>query len=115
MALESMGYIKQSVNGTVEILWNSEYVGDKMTLDTTAFTDGVCKAGTPMALGGTKATGDAAFGILLHDVYQERPQGTVVIGGYINTTVAEEHSGVTISETVKTALKNVVFMNGGED
>lgn len=114
MALESMGYIKQSVDGTVEILYNSAYVGDAMTLDTAAFTEGVCKAGTPMALGGTKATGEDAVGILLHDVYQERPQGTVVVGGYINTAVAEEHAGITISDDVKNALKNVVFMGGDE-
>jgi hypothetical protein len=49
------------------------------------------------------------MGILLHDVYVERPQATVVIGGYINTAVAEAHSGVTIAVAAKTALKNVVF------
>ncbi len=110
MALESMGYTTKTVSGDVEILYNSEYVGDAMTLDTTAFTDGTCKAGTPLAVSGVKATGADAMGILLHDVTQERPQGTVVIGGYINTAAAEKHSGVTIPEAVKTALKNVVFM-----
>jgi len=110
MALEAMGYTTKTVSGDVEILYNSEYVGDAMTLDTTAFTDGVCKAGTPLAASGKKATGSDAAGILLHDVDQKRPQGTVVIGGYINTAVAQAHSGVTYDDATKTALKNVVFM-----
>lgn len=110
MALEAMGYTTKTVPGSVEILYNSEYVGDAVTLDTAAFTDGVCKAGTPMTSSGNKATGADAAGILLHDVYQERPQGTIVIGGYINTAVADTNAGITISEAVKTALKNVVFM-----
>lgn len=110
MALEVMGYTTKTVEGIVEILYNSEYVGDAMTLDTEAFTDGVCKAGTPIGADGKKASGATAVGILLHDVYQERPQGTVVIGGYIKTSVAQEHSGVTYSADIKSALKNVVFM-----
>lgn len=120
MAHESMGYTTKSVAGGVEILFNSEYVGMAVTLDTTAFTDGVCKAGTPIAKDGKKgvttpgASGAAgtttAFGILLSDVYQNRPQGTLVIGGYINTAVAQTHSNVTYDAETKTALKNVVFM-----
>lgn len=116
MALEPMGYTAKAVSGDVEILYNSEYVGDAMTLDTSAFTDGVCKAGTPMAASGKKSATDGtaktsnAVGILLHDVAKERPQGTVVIGGYINTAVAQTHSGVTYDAETKAALKNVVFM-----
>lgn len=110
MALEAMGYTAKTVPGSAEILYNSEYVGDDVTLDTTAFTGGVCKAGTPMTASGKKAAGADVAGILLHDVYQERPQGTIVIGGYINTKAAQTNAGVTIDESVKTALKNVVFM-----
>ena len=109
MALGTMEYTSQAVGGDVQILYNSEYVGDALTLDTTAFTDGICKAGTPIAEDGTIAT-SVAFGILLHDVYVDRPQGTAVIGGYINTAVAEAHSGVTYSDALKASLKNVVFM-----
>ena len=32
-------------------------------------------------------------GILLHDVTEDRPQGTLLKKAYINTAVAEEHSG----------------------
>lgn len=120
MAQEVMEFKRKTIDSGVEILFNSNYTGKAVTLDTTAFTSGVCKAGTPVAKDGKKGvttagTGGAAgtttaFGILLADVYQDRPQGTIVIGGYINTAVAEAHSGVTYDAETKTALKNVVFM-----
>lgn len=120
MAHEVMGFSRKTVDSGVEILFNSEYVGMAVTLDTTAFTNGVCEAGTPIAKDGKKgvttpgANGAAgtttAFGILLADVHQDRPQATIVIGGYINTAVASAHSGVTYDAETKTALKNVVFM-----
>ena len=104
MALGTMKYSEVSAPSDVEILYNSEYVGKALTLDSTAFTSGVCKAGTPMAADGKKV------GVLLRDVYEDRPQGTIVIGGYINTTKAQTHSGVTVDAAAKTAMKNVVFM-----
>lgn len=120
MALESMGYTTKTVDSGVEILYNSDYVGDAMTLDTTAFTDGVCKAGTPIAKDGKKGVTTAgtsgaadtttAFGILLADVYQERPQGTVVYVGTINEAVAKANSGVTIDAAMKAAMPRVTFM-----
>lgn len=109
MAIQSMGYNRVTVGGGVEILYNSEYVGKAVTLDSAAFTNNVCKAGTPISLAGAVANSAEAFGILLHDVHQDRPQGTIVIGGYINTAAAQKHSGVTIAETAKDAMKNVVF------
>ena len=45
MALGTMNYNRRVVPNTVEILFNSEYTGRALTLDTTAFTEGVCKAG----------------------------------------------------------------------
>lgn len=110
MALKAMGYDVASVKvGNVEILYNSEYVGRAITLDEAAFTDGVCKAGNPISVDGAVANTAEAIGILLHDVYEDRPQATVVIGGYINTAVAENHSGVTVEEAARAAMKNVVF------
>ena len=109
MAIGTMKNARQVVDNSVEILFNSEYVGRALTLDSAAFTDGVCKAGTPIAANGTVANDATAVGILLVDVHEERPQGTVVIGGYIHTARAQKHSGVTVAETAKTALKNVVF------
>ena len=109
MAIQSMGYSRVTVGGGVEILYNSGYVGKAITLDSAAFTDNVCKAGTPISTAGVIANSASAFGILLHDVTIDRPQGTIVIGGYINTAVAQKHSGVTIVEDAKAAMKNVVF------
>ena len=98
MAHAPMGYTRKVVALAPEILFNSEYVGRAVTLDTASFADGVCKAGTPISAAGAVANTAEAMGILLHDVYEERPQATVVIGGYINTAVAQEHSGVTVAE-----------------
>lgn len=112
MAKAEMAFAHSVVSGNVEILFNSEYVGRAVTLDTTAFEEGICKAGTPIDKDGKKLDGETAtniLGILLLDVYEERPQATVVMGGYINTAVAQEHSGVTIGDEQKTALNNIVF------
>lgn len=119
MAYGNMKNSRQVVDNSVEILFNSEYVGRALTLDTTAFTSGVCKAGTPITAAGKKATTTAAssgnpassdaVGILLHDVCEDRPQATLVIGGYINLSRAQAHSGVTYDVATKDALKNVVF------
>ena len=110
MALANMAVTKETTGSGVEILHNSDYTGAAITLDTASFTNGLCKAGTPIGPGGVIANDATALGVLLHDVPEGRPQGTIVIGGYINTEAAETHSGVTISEAAKTAMKNVVFM-----
>lgn len=109
MAIQNMGYTHAAINDGVEVLYNSDYVGKAVTLDSAAFTEDMCKAGTPIAADGTIANSASAIGILLHDVPKHRPQGTVVIGGYINTVVAQAHSGVTVAEDAKSAMKNVVF------
>lgn len=109
MAMATMGMSHASALNAPEILYNAEYVGDAITLDTTAFTEGVCKAGTPIGAGGVIANTASALGILLHDVAVERPQGTIVIGGYIHTARAQAHSGVEIAAAAKEAMKNVVF------
>lgn len=111
MAKAPMKTTAEVVSGDVEILYKSDYEAEAITLDTTAFTDGMCKAGTPMTRDGKKATGaDDVFGILLKDVAESRPQGTVVYFGTINTEVAKDHSGVTVDAAMQAAMKNVVFM-----
>lgn len=110
MALGTMKNKRSVVSVAPEILYNADYVGDAITLDEAAFSDGVCKAGTPIGEGGVIANNASAKGVLLHDVYEERPQGTIVIGGYIHTARAQAHSGVTIAAAAQTAMKNVTFM-----
>lgn len=109
MALGEMKTTRTAIDADPVILYNTHFTGDAITLDTTAFTEGVCKAGTPIGSGGVAANDATALGVLLHDVYEERPQGTIVIGGYIHTERAEQHSGVTIADAAKAAMKNVVF------
>ena len=46
---------------------------------------------------------------LLHDVVEDRPQGTLLKKAYINTAVAEAHAGIKYAAAVKTALPMVVF------
>ena len=119
MALKAMGYVATEVVGDVEILYHADFVGEAVTLDADAFTDHVCLAGTPMAADGkvatqteagvdTPATSDA-IGILLHDVYDTRPQGTIVIAGHINQAVAEEHSDVEYSDETIANLKLIAM------
>lgn len=108
MAIQKMAF-EANATGGVEILYNSDYVGKAITLDSTAFTEKLCKAGTPISDAGAVANTASAMGILLHDVHQDRPQATLVIGGYINTKAAQAHSGMTVAEDAKAAMKNVVF------
>lgn len=109
MALASMGFAHKTAAASAEILYHADYIGEAITLDTTAFTNGVCKAGTPVSKAGAVANTASAYGIVLSDVYVERPIATVVVEGYINTAKAKANSGVTIAEAAKGALTHVVF------
>ena len=76
----------------------------------TAFDNGVCKAGSPIGADGTVQNGASAVGILLYDVYESNPNGSIVKAyATINLANAEANSGLTIAEEVKTALANVTF------
>ena len=87
---------------------------EEITLDSSAFTDGVCKAGNPIDEDGKKvnaASSDgAAVGILLNDVYSANPNGTIVKAfACVNETNANENAGITIAAGVKAALPLIVF------
>ena len=110
MAKAPMGYTQMATNAGVEILYNSAFVARAITLDDTAFAEGVCPAGTPVDKDGKVANSASAVGILLKDVYIHRPQATAVYQGAIREAVAEAHCGLTYADAMKTALKNVVFM-----
>lgn len=109
MALGTMKNKRSIITVAPEILYFADPISDAITLDTTAFSDGVCKAGTPIGAGGLIANTASALGVLLYDVFEERPQGTIVVDGHIHTQRAQDHSGVTITEEAKAAMKNVVF------
>lgn len=95
---------------------------EEITLDSSAFTNGVCKAGQPIdkdgkAVNGKAANSDAgtaadgdAVGILLTDTYAERPIGTIVKAfACVNTANANANAGITIAAAVKTKLSLIVF------
>ena len=80
-----------------------------VTVATSAFTDGICKAGTPIDENGAKTT-TAPVGILLNDVYAENPNGSLIKAyATVNATVAAAWSGVEYSETIKSALPLITF------
>lgn len=106
--MSNMEYEKIVAND-VEILKRPPFEGIPITLDFTDVSGGIVKAGTPISAAGVADNTASAIGILLHDVTIDRPQGTVLKKAYINTAVAQAHSGVTIAAAVKTALPMVVF------
>lgn len=81
-----------------------------VTLDSSAFTDGVCKAGNPIAKDGKKDNATAPIGILLSDVYENNPNGTLIVAyATVNEANANKNAGITISDETKQALSNIVF------
>ena len=110
-----MKYEQTEYVGDVQILKRKPFEAIPMTLDfssvETKLANGkkVVKAGTPIGATGTVDNTATVVGILLHDVTEDRPQGTLLKKAYINTAVAEAHSGVTIETAVKTALPMIVF------
>ena len=110
-----MQFEQTSYVGDVQILKRKPFEAVDMTLDFTGVTDKlsngkkVVKAGTPIGATGVVDNTATVVGILLHDVIEDRPQGILLKKAYINTAVAEKHSGVAIAAGVKTALPMVVF------
>lgn len=72
--------------------------------------DPVVKAGTPLTAAGASTTGSGAVGILLYDVdTSANPNGTMVQSGPIDSTKAQDHSGVTYASALYEALPAVQF------
>lgn len=112
--MSNMQFEQTEYLGDVLILKRKPFEGIAKTLDFSGVSDVVngkkiVKAGTPIGEAGTKDNTATVVGILLHDVTEDRPQGTLLKKAYINTAIAEKHSGVTYAEAVKTALPMVVF------
>ena len=99
-----------SVQTTPEILkrkLGAEYL---VPVTITDFDNGVCKAGSPIGADGTVQNGADAVGILLYDVFEQNPNGSLVKAfAVINTTNAKANTGLTIDDAVKTALPMVIF------
>ena len=122
MARGDMGVVTQKVNSNVEILNRIPFEGVPMTIDFSGVSDTdaetgekVVKAGTPIDGTGkpqktTPWTG--AVGILLHDVYESRPQGTILKKAYINKTAAQANASVTYDTALEGLLPMIVFETG---
>ena len=100
--------------GDVQILKRRPFEGIALTLDFSGVSDTlngkkIVKAGTPIGKTGVVDNTASVVGILLRDVLEDRPQGTVLKKAYINTAVAEAHAGIEYAAAVKTALPMVVF------
>ena len=116
MARGDMGYKSTSVGLGTEILNRTKFDGVSMTIDFTSNTstdsetgEKLVKAGTPIdkdgkAIAATPWTG--AVGILLHDVYEGRPQGTILKKAYINHKRVTAHTGITYDAKLVAALVN---------
>lgn len=98
-----------------EILNRPPFEGVSMTIDFDGVSDTaddgrlVVKAGVPIDKDGkpVKATPwTGAVGILLVDVYEDRPQGTILTEAYINTGRAQTNSGLTYDAALVTAMLN---------
>lgn len=96
-----MAVTNATISGGVEILNRPPYEGVSMTLDDGAFeTDGVVKAGSLIDKDGKVAeSAENAVGILLFDVYEERPQGTILKKAYVNLARIKESLGQDKYET----------------
>lgn len=113
MARGDMKIDTLAVNAEEEILNRKEFQAVANTIDFSEVSDTasnglkVVKAGTPVDKDGkpVKSTPWAnAVGILLHDVYEDRPQTAVLKQAYINTTRAQKNSKLTYDGDLAAAL-----------
>ena len=122
MARGDMLFESVDIGGQVEILNRTPFEGVPMTIDFTSVTttdddtgEKVVRAGMPISAVGAEVkttpwTG--AVGILLHDVYESRPQGTILKKAYINKTAAQANASVTYDATLEGMLPMIVLETG---
>lgn len=104
----------QVYRGTEILKRPNGWEGIPLAIDFTSVVDEVggvkiVKAGTPISLAGVAANTAAAAGILMEDVFETRPVGTILKKAYIDKERAKTHSGVTIDAAVLTALPMIVL------
>jgi len=101
---------QKSIVSTPEIL-KRKLGGELLVpITITAFSNGVVKAGSPIGADGTVKNTADAIGILLNDVYEENPNGSLIKAfATVNLANAEANSGLTIASAVKTALADIKF------
>ena len=122
MARGDMLFESVDVGGQVEILNRSPFEGVPMTIDFTSVSttdsdsgEKVVRAGMPIDGSGKPQNATpwtVAVGILLHDVYESRPQGTILKKAYINKTAAQANASVTYDTTLEGLFPMIVFETG---
>lgn len=109
--------VEKTTFGTgAEILNRPPFDGVSMTIDFEDVTETdsqtgrkIVKAGTPIDKDGNPVTTTpwtGAVGILLVDVLESRPQGTILTEAYVHTGRAQENSGLTYDGALITAMVN---------
>lgn len=109
MATQEMKVSASTVADEVQILKRPGFEAIPITLNSSAFTNGVCKAGAPIGAGGVIKNDKNCIGILKEDVYEDRPQGTILKKAYVRNDVITSHYGTAIADTAKAALPMIVF------
>lgn len=109
--------VENTTFGTgTEVLNRPPFRGVSMTIDFTSVTETdtqtgrkIVKAGTPIDKDGLPVTATpwtGAVGILLVDVLESRPQGTILTEAYVHSGRAQENSGLTYDGALVTAMNN---------
>ena len=115
MARGSMAVETTAFGTGAEILNRPPFKGVSMTIDFTDVTEDeatgkkIVKAGTPINKDGVPVSATpwtGSVGILLVDVREERPQGTILTEAYVHTGRAQKNSGLTYDGTLVTAMNN---------
>ena len=106
MARGDMGYNSVDVGLGVEILNRTKFEGVSMTIDFTSVSDTDAETGEKDGKPVTATPWTGAVGILLDDVYESRPQGTILKRAYVNTGRAQTNSGKTYDAALVVALIN---------
>lgn len=111
--------VSVSVGGDVEILNRAPFEAVPMTIDFTGVEDvdketgkKIVKAGTPISNKGVpvkETPWTDAWGILLHDAYEDNPDGALLRKAYINKTVAAAHSGLAYDEDLEKLFPQITF------
>lgn len=92
-----------------ELLFDSHYRAKQIMLD--YGTEPLIKAGSPISASGKVSNNASAIGILKRDCYRHLTSvGDVIIGGYIKSDVAQDHSGIKISDAARAAMSRLAFI-----
>ena len=96
----------------INVVSNEHFVAIPYHVDFSEVT--VVKAGTPMAKNGIKATvtegKSNAIGILMHDVYDDNPNTSLIVHGFVDKAKAEKNTGETYDEATLAALPMIQLL-----